>query len=131
MHASSNVLSHPRSRKLKETSDKIWGSFKDASDEAEVNTVNCSRSTSSLISEFEEQAKSTELLTSVETPVYLLDYGEAMKLECGDKVQVFPDRVRSQPEFVKKANKFQAREHFMSRFDFSHAQDLMIMTQLL
>ncbi|KAJ7198704.1 P-loop containing nucleoside triphosphate hydrolase protein [Mycena pura] len=94
MHAPLNVLSHPRSRKLKGTSDKIWGNFNDASDEAEVNTVNCSRSTSSLISE------STELLTSVETPVYLLDYGEAMKLECGDKVQVFPD---------------QAREHFMSR----------------
>ncbi|KAJ7197557.1 SNF2 family N-terminal domain-containing protein [Mycena pura] len=90
MHAP-NVLSHPRSKKLKGTSDKIWGSFNDAS---EVNPGNCSRSTSSLISE------STELLTSVETPVYLLDYGEAMKLECGDKVQVFPD---------------QAREHFMSR----------------
>jgi hypothetical protein len=97
------VLSNSRSRNFEETRDKIWGSFNDPSElEAEVNAAN---SRSALISEFralEEQVKSTELLTSVEAPVYLLDYEEAMKLECGDKVQVFPDQVRSQPDFVRK-----------------------------
>ena len=108
------------SRNYKEAHDKIWGGY----DYPSKHDYDYPSEHEAEFRAFEEQVKSTELLTSVEAPVHILDFEEAATLGCGDKVQVFLGQVRSKLDLSQSYNIFQ--DHFMSRFDsISLVQDLM------